>query len=52
MRFKSPLDKAFKDRHTAESGLPYCLTERMFDYNIMEVTNYVICIMKINITSS
>ena len=37
-RFQSPLDKAFRDRHTAQSGLPYCITERMFDYNIMEVT--------------
>jgi hypothetical protein len=31
------MDEAFTNRHSGQSGLPYCLTEHIFDYKVMEV---------------
>ena len=51
VRFKSSLDKAFFARNSAKSGLPYCLTERMFDYNLMEVNERTCPSMKTDDTA-
>lgn len=37
VRFKKSMEEAFFKRNTAESGLPYCLMELVFQSNMLEV---------------